>query len=343
MSSKRKLDEMLETESKRKLDEMLETDWRSKPIQETKHSLDSDEDDDDNGKAYDILDDEQIEGQEDGVAGFEGGIQITPFNMKEEMEEGHFDTDGMYHWKKDEKLIKDNWLENINWAKIHTKKEKDSELQDDDSNDLPSSAPKKFDDISVYKEMLPFMKPKETVSKTLRRLAGNKTVSTAERWKRKKAGIDSTKEEEESKERVSKLTELANKILQNLGNMDVYQESYEYILEKVEAASKKESAAKAPELDMYADDFDSKEKERLDTKESGMESKTEPAKPPEDSGDVTWEYKLEKESAEISGPHTSEQMLKWTEDGTFKSEVWVRKCGQNEFYSSRRIDFDLYI
>jgi hypothetical protein len=37
--------------------------------------------------------------------------------MKEELEEGHFDTEGNYHWKKEEK-IKDNWLENIDWVKV---------------------------------------------------------------------------------------------------------------------------------------------------------------------------------------------------------------------------------
>lgn len=56
-------------------------------------------------------------GQEDGVADAEGDIQFTGFNMKEEMEEGHFDKDGMYHWNKD-KEIRDNWLDNIDWVKV---------------------------------------------------------------------------------------------------------------------------------------------------------------------------------------------------------------------------------
>lgn len=332
---------------KRKLDDMLEEDWRDKPLKTsaTKHSLDSDEEDEgDDGKQYDILDEEEIEGQEEGNAGMEGGIQITPFNMKEEMEEGHFDVNGMYHWKKDGKMIKDSWLENIDWVKIHNKSGNTSEaIDDDDSNDLPSLSNSDFDDITVYKEILQFMKPKETIAKALRRLAGNQKISSAERWKRKKAGIDLTKEENESKQNVAKLTELANKILQNKGNMDIYQESYEYISEKVNSASKKQSVAKAPELDMYADDFDSKEKERLDTKEE-QPTNLEVAKPPQDSGEVLWEFKWEKNSEDISGPHSSEEMLKWTEDGRFKKEVWVRKCGQSgEFYTSKRIDFDLYI
>ena len=37
--------------------------------------------------------------------------------MQEELEEGHFDKEGMYHWKK-EKDVQDNWLENIDWCKV---------------------------------------------------------------------------------------------------------------------------------------------------------------------------------------------------------------------------------
>jgi hypothetical protein len=39
--------------------------------------------------------------------------------MKEEMEEGHFDADGHYHFNKDAKGdLKDNWLDNIDWVKV---------------------------------------------------------------------------------------------------------------------------------------------------------------------------------------------------------------------------------
>lgn len=40
---------------------------------------------------------------------------ITPFNLKEEMEEGDFDVQGNYHYKK-ENVIRDNWLDNIDWV-----------------------------------------------------------------------------------------------------------------------------------------------------------------------------------------------------------------------------------
>jgi len=34
------------------------------------------------------LDDEEIEGQEDSTVDYDDGIKVTPFNLKEEMEDG---------------------------------------------------------------------------------------------------------------------------------------------------------------------------------------------------------------------------------------------------------------
>lgn len=39
-------------------------------------------------------------GQEDPTIDSYEGIKVTPFNMKEELEEGHFDKDGMYIFDK---------------------------------------------------------------------------------------------------------------------------------------------------------------------------------------------------------------------------------------------------
>lgn len=64
------------------------------------------------------LDENEIEGEEDGISRIDDDeVKFTPFNMKEELEEGHFDADGHYQWKKD-KEIKDNWLDNIDWVKV---------------------------------------------------------------------------------------------------------------------------------------------------------------------------------------------------------------------------------
>ncbi|KAL8589439.1 CD2 antigen cytoplasmic tail-binding protein 2 [Nucella lapillus] len=65
----------------------------------------------------------------------------------------------------------------------------------------------------------------------------------------------------------------------------------------------------------------------------------------EDEEGVRWEYKEENtDAAPVQGPFTSSQMLDWVEEGKFKDGVFCRKVGaQGQFYSSKRIDFDLYI
>lgn len=83
-----------------------------------------------------------------------------------------------------------------------------------------------FDVTAAYKEIISMMEPNETISKALRRLGGNKRLTTAERWKLKKAGHST---DGGSSSKVTRLTELANQILTANGNMDVYQETYEQI------------------------------------------------------------------------------------------------------------------
>ncbi|KAL0278198.1 UNVERIFIED_CONTAM: hypothetical protein PYX00_000086 [Menopon gallinae] len=305
-----------------------------------KHSLDSDEEDADEERKqrYDILDDDDIEGQEDGISGQDGEVKITPFNMKEEMEEGHFDTEGNFHWDKTS-TIKDNWLENIDWIKV---KESGQNLQTNDEYDdtLDSSTSSPFDQIAAYKQMLELMEEGETVAKALRRLGGNKTLSASERLKRKKAGLSIETNGDAGK--VTELTELANRILTKTGNMNVYQESYQQIKNMIESKSKKNYD---DALDMYADDFGEKEKERLENREENKASTSGTALDVAGSSEIVmWEYKLDKSSDKIQGPHTTEQMQKYVDEGFFKTEVWVRKVGlDGPFYSSKRIDFQLYL
>lgn len=97
---------------------------KSQKISESvkKHTLDSDEEDSGDDERYNILHEDDIEGEEDGVAGGdEDDVKYTAFNMKEELEEGHFDKDGHFQWNK-EKEIKDNWLDNIDWHKVRAVK-----------------------------------------------------------------------------------------------------------------------------------------------------------------------------------------------------------------------------
>lgn len=54
-------------------------------------------------------------GQEGATIDCDEGVPITPFNLEEEMQEGHFDSEGNYFIKK-EQQIRDNWLDNIDWV-----------------------------------------------------------------------------------------------------------------------------------------------------------------------------------------------------------------------------------
>lgn len=98
--------------------------------------------------------------------------------MKEELEEGHFDAQGHYQWKK-EKEIKDSWLDNIDWVKVKGRPEDKYKVHKDDSlkglgeessSDSETEEEKSFDLITSYKEILSFMKEKETILKTIKRL-----------------------------------------------------------------------------------------------------------------------------------------------------------------------------
>ncbi|XP_011054822.1 PREDICTED: CD2 antigen cytoplasmic tail-binding protein 2 homolog isoform X2 [Acromyrmex echinatior] len=322
--------------SKRKFDDME----NASDKQPLKNSLDSDEDDDEvNEDTYNIMNEDEFEGTEDGPSAPEANVGFTAFNMKEELEEGHFDKDGHYLWKK-EKQVRDNWLDNIDWVQVKpgsttnlqksTKSNKSYGLGDSDSDDEGDIM---FDPIPLYKQILEYLKPGETVSKTLCRLGkGKRKLTTAERWKKKKESKTGKEEEDPNSINITKLTELANELLTRTGNMNIYQESYEQIKKKIEQADKHAHPSKQEaELDMYADDFDEKEKAKLDDTDN--------------EENVTWDLKWSQdENAEIHGPHTSQQMHAWAKEGYFKKGAWVRRTGQqNQFYNAARVDFELYL
>ncbi|KAL7294359.1 hypothetical protein TKK_0012367 [Trichogramma kaykai] len=329
--------------SKRKLDEYLET--KEKPS--FKHSLDSDEEDEEEKEEYhNVMSEKDIEGEEDGPSTLDTNHGFTAFNMKEELEEGHFDKEGHYHWKKD-KEVRDNWLDNIDWVKVKDKvKEDENNEKNDADNDSDNDPDFMFDPTSLYKQILDYLKPGETVSKALCRLGkGKQKLTTAQRWKLKK-DRNAVKNEDENSVAITKLTELANELLTRTGNMDIYQETHEKIQKKITEANKASTKIEA-ECDMFSDEFESKEKLKLKDSNDAEGSAPKDLNQKEDPlvTEVSWELKWSQEKeAEVHGPHTSEQMHTWSKEGYFKNGAWVRKIGQNgDFHSAARIDFELYI
>jgi len=44
-------------------------------------------------------------GQERATIGFDDDVKITPFNIDEELEDGHYDDTGCFQWKKKDVYI----------------------------------------------------------------------------------------------------------------------------------------------------------------------------------------------------------------------------------------------
>lgn len=298
-------------------------------------------------------------------------LQITPFNMKEELEEGHFDGDGHFQWKKQTE-IKDHWLDNLDWVKIqkldNERKQKAAESgeqleqstsgglgdssseSEDEENAEKQKSLKNFDVIAAYRRILELMKPRESIKRTLQRLGQSSAkISSIERFRRKKAGIV-----DENAKFVTELTELTNNILTKMGNMNVYEETFE------EISAKFASKMKGASLDMYSDDFDANVQKKttdeskndgnaLASASASASTSASVSQPTTalgvDDSIITWEFKWKMDDANIQGPYTTDQMYKWSQEGYFKDGVFVKKCGSDsqQFNSSNRIDFELYL
>lgn len=217
-----------------------------------------------------------------------------------------------------------------------------SDDEDDPVADLPSKAPPvKFDSKTIFKEILTFMKPGEDINKTLQRMNKLKmNISSAQRWKMKKQGIT-----DEASDRITKLTGLTNEILQKTGNMNVYDLTYDQIELKLRSVKDSKQAGSSKqaddELDMYADDFDEKEKVKItepSTQSNQAEDDVEEEEP-----ELMWEVKVKADDENIQGPFNTLTMSKKAENGDFKDGAVVRKVGDERFYSAARIDFELYL
>ncbi|KAJ6828021.1 CD2 antigen cytoplasmic tail-binding protein 2-like protein [Iris pallida] len=145
----------------------------------------------------------------DDSANFEeDGIQIEPFNLKQEREEGYFDADGNYVEYAIQSEIKDAWLDNVvvdlSYAEKHHKKtEADEEYHDISTEDIGK----------IKRSIANVLQPGETIIQALKRLKG---TSVDERGRMS----------EGTKRIFDKLTEDAMKLMEN-GEYNVYNEEKE--------------------------------------------------------------------------------------------------------------------
>lgn len=343
-----------------------------------KHSLDSDEEDEGEetkSSKYDILASDDVEGQENETIDYDEGVSITPFNLKEEMEEGHFDSEGNYFIKK-ETQIRDNWLDNIDWVRIkeqpfkkkkkglsakrkrrvgdedEAEEEKKREEQQGDEDkeeeeeeeEQPVEDPlASFTQHQLTEAVLELLQPGETVAAALRRLGG----LGSKKKSKLRDDAEPTEETKRDADKLDRLTALADRLVAS-GMYEIYQQTYEKLTYLLKSMSSKRPAVRRTggeeeeeeeeeELDMFGDKFD----EKLTSKPQD----TQEEEGNRVSDEVMWEYKWEnEENSEIYGPFTSQQMQGWVDEGYFTSGVYCRRVDQagSQFYNSKRLDFELY-
>lgn len=335
------------------------------------HSLDSDEelevDDKKKVVGEDILDEDDIEGQEDETIRFDDGISVTPFNLKDELEEGHFDAQGNYIANKEDPDATDGWLESVDWNSVESqtkfKKLKKKKKEEEDKEDEKDS----LSPLKIMQDMLKLMKPSENVLKSLRRLGGNKkAVSSADRWKKKKLGLVAEEpvdaKAEEDKRDLLLLTGLADDLLQK-GDFQIYEKTREQLAFEIskkvgqfedadseeagpskkcklgDDAEKEEIKEEIKEEKMEQDDDSDDELEATFRKKVADNNKTLKQQDTEVksesvdislSSEISWFYKVDNtETCEpVVGPLTSTKMLEMHEGGEFGDDgVYCRKVG----------------
>ncbi|CAF2857733.1 unnamed protein product [Rotaria sp. Silwood2] len=255
---------------------------------------------------------------------------------------------------KDE--VHDAWLDEIDWTNVKNYKLKNSEVTEenlDDPSKMNSSYndedddeinDNQFNETNALKCLLTIMQPNETVVRAIKRLGAAATSNKSkQRLKQRKPlpgeistalSVELTPEElKKNKFLLEEMTGLADQFVSN-GQLDIYQETYEQLktkLDRIESSAS--SSTNNSAFDMYGDSeiASSTTASTLSTNKNN-------------SSTVLWEYTTDDNST-IQGPFTTEQMVRLTniEGKLDKNKVRCRRVGTEQFYSLKRIDFDLYL
>lgn len=281
------------------------------------HTLDSDEEDaeDKIKSVYKETDEDQHEDLDTGFT--DGGVRVTGFNLNDEMDEGHFDENGNYVPQRDKEAAEDVWYEEAN---IYKPKAPAVE-EDSDSDEAPLRSR-----LELLKAILGALHPGETTTKAMRRLGGQPVAD-----RKFRAGASKPVAAPADLAAVSALTEAMNEVLAG-GYIDIYQDTYEKIAHEIRQL----------ERDPADIVFDKGGAQHDGGDEGGAAAEA----PADDPNAVMFEFKWEnKPEAEVHGPYSARHMLDWQDQGYFPGEVFCRETRKGPdapFYSSKRIDFELY-
>ncbi|XP_061365475.1 uncharacterized protein LOC133308790 isoform X1 [Gastrolobium bilobum] len=155
---------------------------------------------------------------EDNENFVDDGIQIEPFNLNKEREEGYFDEAGNFVEYVRDNEIKDAWLDNIEVDPRYSALSSVATNDEEEVEDLSSK------DVGIMKRRIAnVLEPGETVLQALRRLKGNSD---------RKAKMSA-----ETKIVFDQLTEDAMKLMEN-GEFNVYHEKKEVFEREAEGYEK---------------------------------------------------------------------------------------------------------
>lgn len=284
---------------------------------------------------YKKLDMKKVQGLEDdpdeGLMDAEGNM-VTGFNLKDDLEDGEFDSTGQFHFRKEKKDDRDEWLDTVDWKEIKkaelAKKEKSAKADFAEPEEIVRS------DKAILSEILTYVLPKETVTKALQRLGTVEEKLPAwkqkrlDALKRRQGGKKSTSSEKTTmpppagndKEKLGKLTQLVDQLSRG-GYYDIYTDTYEKMRYKLNQLDERTDAG--DDMDMFGD----------------SSSKTLPSDSKLEQNSVKWEYKLTQDG-DLVGPMTTTAMIKL--QGGSNPNILCRRVNTINFYNIKRVDFELY-
>ncbi|TYJ57957.1 hypothetical protein B9479_001313 [Cryptococcus floricola] len=230
------------------------------------------------GKGKGPAEDSDSEAEEPSKTGLDGdmGVDITPFNMKNEMNEGRFTADGETYVENDDdpEAKYDVWMNDVDKEGMkkarRAHKEQERLEQERQAQESGGGEEKERRERELLRAAWELMQRGETILETLQRLgkevederrkrekeAGQKKKSWAEKQKERKALMAAEEEQKDSIHTSNPFTNLSNIVsgLTTIGHLDVYSLSCESIQRMLPAApsndvGEQRSAPPKPKVD----------------------------------------------------------------------------------------------
>lgn len=288
-----------------------------------------------------------VHGEESTTIAWEGDVEITGFNLEDERDEGYYDEEGNFIWKRDARTSstridrkkgridvdgvesddsdvgKDAWLESLDEMNPLARRSMEEKAKSTSASDNFRKAEEieytniqKARHLWLLKEI---MEDGETITTTLRRLVGDKK----QRGRSRSSVSDSASTDDSNRSRFNAVTEGATELM-NSGMTEIYQ------------LTRRQIQAEYKEL---LEDEDLDERDVLeDIDEAYLKptsASTASSRPPSTQlqlpisylpVDKMWKYKWDIDSMEEFGPFPSSHLNAWIAAGFFQmKEPFVRE------------------